>query len=71
MRHVGGRAFFENEQGWVDSLAQGRGGSPVTVKFDTDDYYALLKRDARVGQWMSLGRSVQFVLDETVYVVAE
>jgi hypothetical protein len=37
------------------------------VKFNSDDYFALLKKHPEVAQWLSLGEDVDVVLDDTLY----
>jgi hypothetical protein len=43
----------------------------VQVKFNSDEYFALLAKSPDVAQWLSVARNVQFALNETVYEVID
>jgi Ca-activated chloride channel family protein len=69
-RVVAGRAFYQNADTWTDSTIQSNTNAKhVEVKFDSDEYYALLKKFPQAGQWMSLGNNVDLMLEDTVYCV--
>jgi Ca-activated chloride channel family protein len=72
-RFVNGRNFFQNEQQqWVDSGVQNQSNAKrVRLQFNSAEYFALAAREARALPWLSLGRNVQFVLDDTVYEIYE
>jgi len=72
VRYAGGRAFFQNGTLWVDSRAQGHAEDRIVrIEFGSDEYFHLLERHPEIRRWLALGRNVQFVLDETVYVVRD
>lgn len=43
----------------------------MQVKFNSDEYFALLAKHPHAAQWLSVGRNVQLALDDTVYEIAE
>jgi Ca-activated chloride channel family protein len=69
-RVVNGRAFYQNENVWNDSTAQGKKDlKAVNVKFNSDEYFALLKAHPEAAAWLSLGDNVDVVIDETLFQV--
>jgi len=71
-RFVRGRNFFQNGGQWVDAEAQKRPEARrVQVAFGGDDYFALLARHPDVAAWLSVGRNVQFLLDQTVFEIVD
>ena len=71
-RFVNGRAFFQNGTQWMDATVQKLPNARrVQVKFNSDDYFALLVRYAHAAQWFSLGRNIQIALDDVVYEVID
>ncbi|MCI0748210.1 MAG: VIT and VWA domain-containing protein [Verrucomicrobia subdivision 3 bacterium] len=71
-RFVGGRAFFLNNNQWIDTQVQKKPTAKrVRIQFDSPEYFAFLKANPKALAWMSLGRNVQFVLNETVYEIYE
>lgn len=67
---VNGRAFYQNENIWNDSTAQAKHDlKTVQVKFNSDEYFALLKDHPEAGAWLSLGHNVDVVIGETLYQV--
>ena len=71
-RFVNGRAFFQNGTQWIDATVQKLPNARrVPVKFNSDDYFALLAKYPTAAQWLSIGRNVQIALDDIVYEVAD
>jgi Ca-activated chloride channel family protein len=67
---VNGRAFFQNGQTWSDATSQTRQNlKRQEVKFNSDEYFALLAKNPSAAPWLSLGNEVDLVLDDTLYVV--
>ncbi len=72
VRHVQGRAFYKNASQWVDARVAERPNSRVVrVVFDSPEYYELLERQPQVANWLSVGRNVQILLDDTIYEIVE
>ncbi|HET6250577.1 MAG TPA: VIT and VWA domain-containing protein [Tepidisphaeraceae bacterium] len=69
-RVVNGRAFYQNGDTWTDSTAQDRKDlKQQKIAFNSDEYFALLKKHPEAAQWFALGNEVDVVLDETLYIV--
>ena len=41
------------------------------MKFNSDDYFALVRNNAGVAQWLSLGNDVDLVIRDTLYEVRD
>jgi Ca-activated chloride channel homolog len=71
-RYVAGRAFFQNGDLWVDSLAQALADEDIVrVDFNSDEYYELVERHPEARPWLALGRNVQFVMEGRIYDIRE
>ena len=71
-RFVAGRNFFQNGNQWVDALVQKQPNAKrVSIRFDSDDYFALAAREPQVLPWLALGQNVQFVWKGTIYEIHE
>jgi hypothetical protein len=69
-RVVNGRAFYQNGNVWNDSTAQSKKNvKTVEVKFNSDEYFGLLKQHPEAAQWLSLGDNVDVVIGDTLYQV--
>ena len=67
---MNGRAFYQNGDAWTDSTIQGKkDAKTVEIKFNSDEYFALLKKYPYIAQWMSLGTNVDVLIEDTVYCV--
>ncbi len=69
-KFVNGRAFFQNGDQWMDSGAQ-KLVKRQRVQFNSDEYFALLKKHPEAAPWFALGRNLQLALDDTVYEIFE
>jgi Ca-activated chloride channel family protein len=73
-RVVKGRAFYQNGNIWTDATAQERLAKDKDlkkreVKFNSDEYFALLAKYPDAAAWFALGNEVDVVLaDELVMV---
>ena len=71
-RYAAGRTFFQNTNQWIDAEIQKRQNAQrKRVQFNSEDYFALLRKDSRIASWAALGQNVQFVLGDTIYEVYE
>jgi Ca-activated chloride channel family protein len=71
-RFVGGRNFYQNGAQWIDAqVSRQARARRVQVKFNSVEYFDLLRRHPSAPQWLSLGRNVAFVLGDVVYEVTE
>jgi hypothetical protein len=72
VKRVAGRAFYQNQNRWTDSAAQGRADlKQQTIQFGSDDYFALLRDHPTAAQWLALGNNVDFVIGDTMYSVRD
>ena len=73
LRFAGGRAFYQNGEQWIDSEVQKKqqAAKRQRVQFNSEDYFALLKREPDAAPWVALGKNVQFVLKDTIYEIHE
>jgi hypothetical protein len=71
-RVVRGKSFYQNGAQWIDADAQKAKNAKATrIQFASDEYFALLAKNADAAQWLALGRNVQFILGDTLYEVYE
>jgi Ca-activated chloride channel family protein len=69
-RFVGGKTFFENENGWVDSAIQKlKGARHVRLQFGSAEYFNFLKEHPQAAPWLALGQNVQLELGNVIYEV--
>ncbi len=69
---VNGRAFYQNADTWSDSTQQVKKDlKQKTVRFNTDEYFALLRDHPSAAQWLALGNNVDVVIDDTLYSIRD
>jgi hypothetical protein len=69
-RVVRGRAFYQNGNVWTDATASTRNDlKKREVKFNSDEYFALLGEHPDAAAWLALGNEVDVVLGDTLVVV--
>ena len=67
---VNGRSFYQNGNVWNDSTAQNQKNlRQVNVAFNSDAYFALLRKHPEAAPWFSLGNEVDIVIEDTLYQV--
>ncbi len=72
--NIQGRAVYQNGNEWVDAnvaLNDQKGLKTNRIKFNSEQYFKLLKEQPESLEFLALGRNVRFVLNETVYEVFE
>ena len=70
VRRVAGKTFYLIDGVWTDSEFKTESRLPETVLvFGSDEYFALLKQNSKLGSYFSLGERVVVVLDGRVYRV--
>lgn len=68
VKTAGGKTFYLRESVWTDSEFKPGSNLPETaVKFGSDEYFALLKKQPRLSQYLSLGEQVIVVFEGKVY----
>jgi hypothetical protein len=70
VRRVEGRTFYLINGVWTDSEFKADSRLPeTTLTFGSDEYFASLKQNPKLGSYFSLGERVVVVLDGRVYRV--
>jgi Ca-activated chloride channel family protein len=70
IKTAGGKTFYLREGVWTDSEFKAGATLPETsVKFGSDDYFALLKQKPRLAEYFSLGERVVVVFEGRIYRV--
>jgi Ca-activated chloride channel family protein len=70
VRRVAGKTFYLIDGVWTDSEFKAESGLPETVLvFGSEEYFALLKQQAKLGSYFSLGERVVVVFEGRVYRV--
>jgi len=72
--YVKGRAFYKNGKQWVDGNVQSladKKAKRVRVQFNSDEYFALLKKHKEATEWLSQSANLQVALGGTIYEIYE
>jgi Ca-activated chloride channel family protein len=70
IKTAGRKTFYLREGVWIDSEFKAGGSMPeTTVKFGSDEYFALLKQKPRLAEYFSLGEQVVVILEGRIYRV--
>jgi len=70
VKRVAGKTFYLIDGVWTDSEFKAESNLPETVLvFGSDEYFALLKQNTKLGSYFSLGERVVVVVDGRVYRV--
>lgn len=70
MRRAGGKTFYLVDGVWIDSEFKAESKLEETaVTFGSDEYYALLKKNPKLGSYFSLGERIVVVFEGRVYRV--
>jgi Ca-activated chloride channel family protein len=71
-RYVRGRTFYQNGAQWIDSNISTRPtAKKVQVKFNSNEYFELLRKHPDAAQWLSVGTQVQVLITDTIFEVTE
>ena len=70
VRTVGGKTFYLRDGIWTDAEFKAEARLPeTTIKFGSDEYFALLKTERRLAEYFALGEKVVVVFNGRVYRV--
>jgi Ca-activated chloride channel homolog len=70
MRRAGGKTFYLVDGVWIDAEFKAESKlEETTVTFGSDEYYALLRKNTKLGSYFSLGERVVVVFEGRVYRV--
>ena len=68
VRSVGEKTFYLRDNVWTDSEFRPNAQLPEsTLKFGSDDYFAVLKSKPRLAEFFALGEQVIVVFEGRVY----
>lgn len=71
-RVINGRAFYQNGKTWTDATAQNNLAlKQKQVRFNSDEYFELVRSNAHAAPWLSLGNDVDVVIGDTLYQVRD
>jgi len=65
---IGGKTFERKAGVWTDA-AWSDGQKPARIEAYSDEYFALIKLDARTAKWLALGDHIRFVLNGAAYEI--
>src|SRR5262249_22353807 len=69
-RGVNGPAVYQNSKTWTDNTVQTKQNlKRQEIKFNSEDYFALMNKYPVAIPWLSLGSEVDVVIEDTLYVV--
>jgi Ca-activated chloride channel family protein len=73
IRNVGSKTFYWRGNRWIDGACQDERAveGAVVVRLFSEEYFALARRAAEAGQWLSVGNEVTLVLEGKIYRVVE
>ena len=70
VKTIGGKTFYLREGIWTDAEFKTASKLPETsIKFGSDEYFALLNQKPRLAEFFSLGEKVVVVFEGRVYRV--
>jgi Ca-activated chloride channel family protein len=69
---VGNKNFFRQASNWVDAEFDPEAKLPeTTIRFASDEYFALANREKGIAQYLALGEEVVFVWNNRVYRIVK
>lgn len=69
---VGNKNFFNQNDQWVDAdFSPSKGLAETVVKFGSDEYFSLVRREPGLAQYLALGEEVVVVWNGKVYKVVK
>ncbi len=73
-RVLNNKTFYQNGNTWTDATAQNADRAKLrqrTIKFNSDEYFELVRNNSAAAQWLSIGNEVDLVIGDTLYSVRE
>lgn len=72
VRNVMGRAVYQQDNFWIDSELQKQETKNVKrIRFNSDEYYTLLKKEPDTAHFLALGQNVRFYHKNVFYEIFE
>ncbi len=70
--NIQGRAFYNNNNTWVDSkIQESNNHKTLKIQFNSTDYFNLVQTNPESVNYLALGRNVRFMLNNTLYEIYE
>lgn len=72
IRNIQGRAVYQTDKFWIDSaIQQIRKVKVNRIKFASQKYFDLLKKEPEAALFLALGKNVRFVINNRIYEIHE
>lgn len=73
IKNIMGRSFYQSGNFWNDSLIQeiSESAKTIKIKFASDDYFSLMKKNPEVSKYLSLGKNIRFMFEKLLYEIYE
>ncbi len=72
VKNIQGRAVYQSNKIWIDSEIQNaRNARTKKIQFASAEYFELFNNEPKSAQFLSLGKNVQFLMNNTVYEIYE
>ncbi len=72
VKNVLGRAVYQQDNYWIDSeLQKQETKNKKRIKFNSDEYFALINKEPATAQFLALGQNVRFYHNNVFYEVYE
>ncbi|HAV64368.1 MAG TPA: trypsin [Verrucomicrobiales bacterium] len=69
-RVVGGKTFYLSETGWLDTEVQRHPDARrIKLEFGSPQYFALVKRNPAIAEWLTVGARMEFHFEDVVYEI--
>ena len=69
-RLIAGKSFYQNGDEWIDSEAQAlEDPTPIEIEFGSERYFELMAASTETAQWLSVGDTLQVVIDGRLYKI--
>jgi len=71
-RYVAGRCFYQNGNQWVDAGVQKiKNQNAIRIQFNSKDYFTFMANNPQALKWLSLGRNLQLIVNNSLYEIYE
>jgi len=72
VKNIQGRAMYQSNKIWIDSEIQNaRSPKIIKIQFASPEYFELISKEPQSAQFLSLGKNVQFLMNNAVYEIYE
>jgi Ca-activated chloride channel family protein len=73
IKNVMEKSFYQSGDFWNDSIIQEISGNIkiVKIKFASDEYFSLMKKNPEISKFLSIGKNIRFVFEKRLYEISE